>query len=214
MSNLLKGGPGIGIEVDPDNVKDYQVKQTDVLNQLYVVAGLKAEPSSKDDWYKVIQEGMDYSDKQCEEYLHALFRLNRDARTAISQLGLLGGATAGVRAAGAAAKEVAITAIAFGLAASSIDTLSSNLLYELEPSSLRTLVRGLQEAFRKNLKPEYDSRPAAVTVLRRYPTNIESEVNLAIKKSQPNVTEGQPNQPPSVTHTITAPTSPPTPPTK
>lgn len=97
----------------------------------------------------MINAGMDYADHRCEAYLHALFRLNRDKNTAVSQIGLVGAATAGVLAAVAAtAKEVAVTAILFGLAGSSVENNSSNLLFDLEPSSVRTLVRGLQVEYR------------------------------------------------------------------
>lgn len=74
--------------------------------------------------------GTDYADQRCEAYLHALFRLNRDKNTAVSQIGQVGAATAGVLAAVAAtAKEVAITDILFGLAGSSVESYSSNLLH-------------------------------------------------------------------------------------
>jgi hypothetical protein len=143
---------------------------------------------------------MDYADSRCENYLHALYRLDRDRKTAVAQTTLLGGATAGVLAAvGAAAKEVAIVAILFGLAGSTIDNLASNLLYQLEPSSVRTLVNAQQLQYRERLGTGYLDRPAAMNVLRRYallcvPANIESEVNLAVKKTQPEVKAGDPSK--------------------
>jgi len=158
----------------------------------------------------VINAGMDYADQRCEAYLHALFRLNRDKSTAVSQIGLVGAATAGILAAvKATAKEVAITAILFGLAASTVENYSSNLLYELEPSSVRTLVKGLQAGYRGGLPSpvNYNTRPASVAVMRGYaalcvPANIEAEVNLAVKKSVPSTSPGDASkgQPPVTTH--------------
>jgi hypothetical protein len=163
-------------------------------------------------WDQVIRAGMDYADVRCESYLHALYRLDRDRKTAVAQTGLLGGATAGVQAAlGKAAKEVAIVAILFGLAGSTIDNVASNLLYQLEPSSVRSLVKVQQMQYRANLPAGYRDRPAAMTALRDYavlcvPANIEAQVNLAVKKSEPNTKQGdvETGQPPVVTNaTIT-----------
>ncbi|WP_431259354.1 hypothetical protein ACQ86G_03555 [Roseateles chitinivorans] len=163
-------------------------------------------------WDMVIRAGMDYADVRCESYLHALYRLDRDRKTAVTQTGLLGGATAGVQAAlGKAAKEVAIVAILFGLAGSTIDNVASNLLYELEPSSVRTLVKAQQAHYRDNLRMGYQDRPAAMTALRGYallcvPASIESEVNLAVRSTQPKAKPGNPEtgQPPVVTNSLIA----------
>jgi hypothetical protein len=163
-------------------------------------------------WDMVIRAGMDYADVRCESYLHALYRLDRDRKTAVTQTGLLGGATAGVQAAlGKAAKEVAIVAILFGLTSSTIDNVASNLLYELEPSSVRTLVKAQQAQYRASLGTGYRDRPAAMTALRGYallcvPASIESEVNLAVRRTQPETKPGDPakGQPPVVTNSLIA----------
>jgi hypothetical protein len=216
---MLRTGPGVNF--DPQEVEAFRKAQDDVLNQLYLSAGLakdndtgivKAPTDDAAEWGKVINAGMDYADQRCEAYMHALFRLNRDKNTAISQIGLVGAATAGILAAVAAtAKEVAITAILFGLAASTVENYSSNLLYELEPSSVRTLVRGLQAGYKGALPVplNYNTRPGAVAVIRGYaalcvPANIEAEVNLAIKKSQPDAKRGvgETGQPPAVSHNL------------
>ncbi len=207
---MLRTGPGF--DFNSEEVKTFRENQDKVLAELYVSAGLakNAQPSGADDWAKVIRAGMDYADQRCEAYMNALFRLNRDKNTAVSQLGLLGTATAGIlAAASAAAKEVAATAILFGLGASTIENYSSNLLYEMEPSSVRSLVRGLQLGYRENLPASYSTRPAAVSVIRSYatlctPANIEAEVNLAVKKSRPDASrgDGSSGQPPVVSHNL------------
>jgi hypothetical protein len=204
MHRLITNGPEADFQAGA--VQTYRENQDKVLQDLYASAGLHGkEPSDADGWDRVIKAGMDYADVRCEEYLHALFRLNRVRRTTVSQLGLLGGATAGVLGAvEAAAKEIALVAIAFGLAASTVDNLSSGVLYELEPSSVRTIVKGLQVAYRSNIG-SYATRPAAVAAIRGYavlcvPANIEAEVNLALKKAQPQVKPGSNGDPPVATH--------------
>lgn len=213
--DLAKEGPGT--DPDPSDMAVYRVAQDRVLIELIAAATPPTTAASAPattrvsggsviahtggvTWDQVIRAGMDYADRRCEDYLHALYRLDRDRKTAVAQTGLLGGATAGVQAAlGKAAKEVAIVAILFGLAGSTIDNVAGNLLYQLEPSSVRTLVNAQQLQYRANLREGYLDRPAAMNVLRRYallcvPAHIESEVNLAVKKTQPVVNAGDPDR--------------------
>lgn len=198
---------GPGLEFKAADLQTFRINQEAVLNELTAMAGLK-EGAAAEGWDHVIEAGMDFADSKCEAYMHALFRLNRDKKTVNAQIGLLGTATAGLMAAAeSAAKEVAAVAILFGLASATVDNLSSNLLYDLDPSSVRTLVKTLQSRYRSNLQPGYGSRPAALRVIRGYamlcvPANIEAEVNLAVKASTPFVNQGDPGtgQPPEVSN--------------
>ena len=202
---------GPGLEFKAADVTAFHENQAAVLTELQKMANLPDAPTGTQ-WDLVIDAGMDFADSRCEAYLHALFRLNRDKRTVTSQIGLLGTASAGLMAAAeSAAKEVAAVAVLFGLANSTVDNLANNVLYDLDPSSVRTLVKSLQSAYRSNLQSGYTTRPAAFRVIRAYamlcvPSNIESEVNLAIKKAAPAANQGSPEtgQPPSVSHAETA----------
>jgi hypothetical protein len=195
--NLVQDGPGS--ELGATELAAFRENQDKVLVELIKLAQIEptiARPAGVPDWDAVIEAGMDFADGKCEAYTHALFRLNRDRKTATSQIGLLGSATAGILAAvDAAAKEVAIVAIAFGLASSTVDNLSSNLLYDLDPSSIRTMTKALQASYRQGLPKSYSTRPAAMNVIRGYvalclPANIEAEINLAVKKAQPTTVPG------------------------
>ena len=224
-SSLAANGPGS--DLPAADATTFREAQDALIIQLVKASkppstsGLTNQPTTEDlrfratddvSWDMVIRAGMDYADVRCESYLHALYRLDRDRKTAVTQTGLLGGATAGVQAAlGKAAKEVAIVAILFGLASSTIDNVASNLLYELEPSSVRTLVKAQQSQYRANLGTGYKDRPAAMTALRGYallcvPASIESEVNLAVRRTQPETRPGDPakGQPPVVTNSTIA----------
>lgn len=206
----LKDGPGL--EFDSAALGTFRKNQDAVLVQLYAMAGVASPPAAANDWERVINAGMDYADSRCEAYMHALFRLNRNKKTTTSQIGLLGTAAAGLMAAAeSAAKEVAAVAVLFGLAGASVDNFGGNVLYDLDPSSVRTLVKSLQSRYRSSLLPGYDSRPAALRVIRAYamlcvPANIEAEVNLAVKSSTPFANEGHPEtgQPPEVSNSETA----------
>jgi hypothetical protein len=222
-SDLAATGPGT--DFNSDDVATFRKSQDSLLAELVQAAKPPKDltnptatgaavtvPGTSVTWDQVIRAGMDYADGRCEAYLHALYRLDRDRKTAVSQTGLIGSATAGVQAAAkAAAKEVAIVAILFGLTSSTIENIASNLLYELEPSSVRTLVKALQSQYRERLSPGYADRPGAMTALRSYavlctPANIEAEVNLAVKKTQPESKSGDPKkgQAPVVTNSSIA----------
>ena len=187
-------------------------EQDAVLTQFRRRAGLNAGATIATDWDAIIAAGMQYADVKCEKYMGSLERLNRDKKTITSEIGLVGGATAGIMAAAkSAAQDVALAAIAFGLAGSTIDNLGGNVLYEVEPSSVRVLVKTLQANYRATLTTGYATRPAAMGVVLAYdalctPMTIEAELNLAIKKAQPNVKAGDPDtgKAPSVTNADTA----------
>lgn len=205
----LEAGPGL--QFDPKELAVHRQSQDEVLTELVKLTVAPKVKAPNIVWDDVIAAGMDYADGKCEAYMHALFRLNRDRRTTTAQIGLLGTATAGIMAAAeSAAKDVAIVAIAFGLASSTVDNLSSNLLYELDPSSVRAMVQTMQAKYRKELGVGYLTRPAAATAIRRYavlclPASIESEVNLSVKKASPEAVKAEPEkgQPPMVTNGIT-----------
>jgi hypothetical protein len=211
--NTTQVQDGPGLEFKATELKGFRDNQEKVLEQLYGMAGVTPDNvGNNGNWDRVIQGGMDYADSRCEAYMHALFRLNRDKKTVMAQVGLTGTAVAGLMAAAeSAAKEVAAVAVLFGLASSSVDNLSSNLLYDLDPSSVRTLVKALQATFRERLELGYSSRPAALRVIRGYamlcvPANIEAEVNLAVKRSEPIGEPGnaQTGQPPQVSNAAVA----------
>jgi hypothetical protein len=208
-TSQVQDGPGL--EFKAAELKTFRENQNAVLEELRALAGA-SNPPTEAQWNNIILAGMDYADGRCEAYMHALFRLNRDKKTVIAQTGLLGTATAGLMgAAKSAAEDVAAVAVLFGLTSSTVDNLTSNLLYELDPSSVRTLVKALQAKFRSGLTEGYDSRPAAMRVIRAYamlcvPANIEAEVNLAVKGSAPEGNSGDPKtgQPPEVSNASSA----------
>lgn len=208
-SSQVEQGPGL--EFKAEELTAFRENQNRALAELVQLAGFASTPSGSD-WDAVIDAGMDFADGKCEAYMHALFRLDRDKKTVVSQIGLFGTAAAGLMAAAeSAAKEVAAAAVLFGLAGSTVQNVASNLLYDLDPSSVRTLVKSLQSSYRANRQPGYTTRASAMRVIRGYamlcvPANIEAEVNLAVKKSTPAADPGDPStgQPPEVSNAESA----------
>lgn len=69
-----------------------------------------------------------------------------------------------------------------------MNNLGSRVLYELEPSSIRSLVETSQKAFRSALQAGYTTRAGSFTVIREYialciPSRIEAEINNAAKNA-------------------------------
>lgn len=170
-----------------------------ILSQLMRRAGLAGNAPSAGDWDRIIAAGIEYSDLKCQAYLNALARLEHQKKTSVAQIGLISTAAAGImQAAKAAAKDIAMVAIALGLTSSTIENLGGNLLYDVETSSVHTIVESLQANYRDAIPRGYISRPAAVSVIRGYavlctPVRIEAEINHAIKNAQPKVALGDPN---------------------
>jgi hypothetical protein len=219
-SGYASEGPGAAL--DPAALASYRAAQDKALVDLALMAnvgsgsvketveadGRRSVTIQATSWDAIVKAGMEYSDHRCDRYLDALFKLNRGRKATVAQIGLLGSAAAGLMAAAkSAARDVAMVAIAFGLASSSVDTLAGSLLYELEPSSVQAIVRTLQDQYRANLGTGYNDRSAAVLAMRRYallcvPETIEAEVNLAVKKAIPGVSPAQPalGKPPTVSN--------------
>ena len=139
-----------------------------------------------DDWSLVAEAGIYEIGRQCDQYLDALFRFNREQRAARQGLTAIGAATAAIMGlAGTAAIPIAITAAAFGLSASLFDAGVNSVLFTIEPSALRNIA--LQG--RKNYLDALDlskinSRPRMMIYLQGYltqcsPAAIEANINNA-----------------------------------
>ena len=194
-----------GAKFDSKELTKYVTNQNEVYKQLKLLAGFKdTDPSSPEEWKQFIRAGISYADEKCEVYIGSIFDLNRARNATTNQISLLGAATAGVLAATeAAAKEVTITAIAFGLAGSSVDNLTNSFLYDLEPSGVRSLVEGLQTLYVNQMNAEVNDRTVAFDYIRGYacicvPANIEAEINNAVKTAKADVKPGNSESAPKV----------------
>jgi hypothetical protein len=196
--------PNPGKTFKSKELTSYVDNQNAVYTQIKLLAGLTIDPSNAREWSQFINAGIQYADEKCELYMDSLFWFNREKNAAINQISLLGAATAGVLAATeAAAKEVAITAIGFGLIGASVDNLSKSILYDLDPSGVRNLVEGLQTLYRNNISKNVNDRTVAFEIIRGYasiclPANIEAEVNNAVKEAKATATKGTSNSAPKV----------------
>lgn len=139
------------------------------------------------DWGLLVQEGMNDIDVRCDAYLTWLHDKKSSREPFLKELAVLGGATAAIlKATEVGATPIALTAIAFGLAADTFTNADRRLLNGVDYTTVNSVVRGNRTEFRaNNLNLVIDNRPAAVYVLRNYlsicaPASIEMSINNTI----------------------------------
>ena len=76
------GPGGLQPSVDQLNYASVATRQNELVTQLKSMAGLGNSPLDSPDakWFLVLKAGMGLVDGQCEQYLDALFRFNREQR--------------------------------------------------------------------------------------------------------------------------------------
>jgi hypothetical protein len=139
------------------------------------------------DWGLLVQAGMNDIDLRCDSYLSWLHDKKSSREPILKELAVLGGAAAAIlRATDVGATPIALTAIAFGIAAESFTNYDLRILSGVDYTTVQSVVRGNRTQFRSNnLRLVIDNRPAAIYVLRNYlsiclPASIEMSINNTV----------------------------------
>ena len=139
------------------------------------------------DWGLLVQAGMNDIDLRCDNYLSWLHDKRSSREPILKELAVLGGAAAAIlRATEVSATPIALTAIAFGIAAESFANYDLRILSGVDYTTVQSVVRGNRTQFRaNNLRLVIDNRPAAIYVLRNYlsiclPASIEMSINNTV----------------------------------
>ena len=187
--DALNGGSDANM--NSEDVAAYAANQDAVYQSLLTLAGLPDQPASTDDWNQVIMAGVQYSNQKCENYLDAMNWSKQGRQRDSSLLGQSGSFTNGVMGiAKASARELALTAAAFGYARAGFDTLNEDALAGLEASSVRNLVHTMQQQYVERLHAnQYTNRVGAFNALQGYirlcmPGNIAAEANQAVRSAK------------------------------
>ncbi len=164
--------------------------QVTLVGNLATLAGYNVKDLGPGDqrWSEVFEAGVYEVGRQCDQYLDALFRFNREQRA--NRQGLMAAASASgaiMGLAGVTTVAIAITAAAFGLTASLFDAGVNSVLFTIEPSALRTVVLKGRQAYLDKLvrdKVQINSRPRMMIALQGYlaqcsPAAIEANINNA-----------------------------------
>lgn len=200
--------------LDPARIAEDTANQTTVLRNLAAQAGLDGLPAEGNgDWGKVAEAGFNYVDQKCGDYIDSLFWWDRYRKSATNQIHLFGAATAaGLGLAEAAAKEIALVALGFGLAGETVDNVFNSVLYQLSPSGVQAIVERSRESFRTSISRSAGAtgqsisttRVGTVRVVRAYlalclPPQIEAEVNKSVAATAYKVVvPAEQNQPPVI----------------
>jgi hypothetical protein len=187
---------GVAPTLEHLNISKDTAAQDAFVNDLIRKAGLDYTPRPGDySWGFVAEAGIYEIGRQCDQYLDVLFRFNRNQRAIRQGLTATGAATASILGvAGVVAMPIAITAVAFGLAASLYDAGVNSVLFTIEPSALRNVVlKGRQAYIRRLDLSKVNSRPRLLIAMQGYltqcsPATIEANVNNAASGAESVVT--------------------------
>ena len=162
--------------------------QDQLLDRLITTAGYPSGSLGPGDtrWSMVFEAGVYEVGRQCDQYLDALSRFNRQQpanRQGLIAVAAASGAILGP--AGVTTAAIAITAVAFGLSASLFDASVSSALFSVEASVLRTIVQRGHELYLARIAKDrisINSRPRMMAALQDYlrqcsPAAIEADIN-------------------------------------
>jgi hypothetical protein len=189
---------GIGTEFYTAEVADAARLQDFYVGYICQQAGLSVdqvgtalvcrEPSVSRVWEIFVQAGMNDIDRRCDGYLTWLDNKRRNVGPIHQQILDSEAATLAIIAATAVdpTKAIAVVAAAFGLAAHSFTNFNSRFLFEVEKSTVQSVVLTRQQKYRETLPIVIDNRPAAIYALRQYlrlcmPMTIETQINTTVK---------------------------------
>jgi hypothetical protein len=146
------------------------------------------EPAQTRSWEIFVQAGMNDIDRRCDAYLTWLDNRRRSIGPIHQQILDTEAATLLILGATAAdpTKAIAVVGAAFGLAAHSFTNFNSRFLFEVEKSTVQSVVLTRQQKYRETLPTIIDNRPAAIYALRQYlrlcmPMTIETQINTTVK---------------------------------
>ena len=144
-------------------------------------------PLSTRNWGLLVQAGMNDIDLRCDGYLAWLYDRKSSKEPFLKELAAVGGAAAGILSTThAGPTPIALTAIAFGLAADTFTNVDQRLVNAVDYTTVDSVVRDNRTKFRgANLDLVIDNRPAAIYILRQYlsicvPDAIEMSINNTV----------------------------------
>ena len=136
-------------------------------------------------WTLIVYQGMNDIDRRCDAYLQWLDNKKRSNNAWLRQVSDTSAATTAILGAvnPNSAVPLQIVAQSFNLISRSIENYNSRLLYEVESSTVHSVVIRARSDFRLNIEGKvFSTRPNAEYVLREYmrrcmPFAIETQIN-------------------------------------
>jgi hypothetical protein len=191
---------GVSPTLEQTSIVSDENAQAALVNALIRKAHIRPDEMTAIDprWAVVAEAGLYEIDRQCDQYLAALFNFNRDQRAARQGLTAAGATTAAILGlTGATGMTIALVAASFGLAATLFDAGVNSVLFTIEPSALRAvMLRGRQAYLATVVWKDVTTRPRMMIVLQGYlaqctPAAIEANINNAATGA-PSVSSSNP----------------------
>jgi hypothetical protein len=185
----LLSGPGV--EISATEIQLYRANQDVVVQNLLALAGYGNVPEPQiADWHPVVDAGIEFVQQRCEAYLDAIFWFNRYKSTVVNEINLLGAGTASALGiAQAAARDIALVALAFGITAQTVEVLGSSILYKMDPAAVKSLVGASQAIYVQTISTiRFTTRPSAMRAIQGYlnlclPPTLEAQVMAAVNNT-------------------------------
>lgn len=155
--------------IAPSEVDASLLAQQKFMAAFYNVA---AAGTTTPSWYYVTVAGFNYVDEVCDEYLVALFKIDRRRYLASRGISLAGAAASTILGAyDANPHDIAAVASAFGFGSSFADAVGNKYIFSDKPELIYGTVEKLRREKRKlasGLRDTIDSEPASYAEIRSY----------------------------------------------
>lgn len=177
-------------DLDRNDVAAFVAAREEVVGQLKALSGTDPRQDG-DDWRPVVDAGILYADVRCDRYMNALFWFNRARASTSRQIGIGGSAASAAMALLNAGKDlIGLAPLGFTFLDQSVDNVGKGLLFDLDPSIVRSLVEKQQTAYRQGLNGAgFRTKTGAMNAIQGYaalclPPSIETEVSRAVEASE------------------------------
>ncbi|HEY4545934.1 MAG TPA: hypothetical protein VIG90_05860, partial [Pedomonas sp.] len=177
--------------IDQKDVEKFANQQTNFMEKIKGVSGDNfTEVNGQEDWRPLVDAGVLYVDSRCERYIDALFWLSRARKAGSKQTQYLGSAAAAAAEILSASRElIALTPLGVTLVDQTINNIGESLLYDLDPSAVRKIVKTQQAAYMAAIDGvTYSNQTSALRAVHGYlsiclPAAIETQVNQAVGRA-------------------------------
>jgi hypothetical protein len=172
------------------DVAAFAAARENIVGQLKILSGTDPRQDG-DDWRPVVEAGILYADVRCDRYMNALFWFSRARESSSRQIGFGGSAASAAIALLNAGKDlIGLVPLGFTFLDQSIDNIGKGLLFDLNPSIVRSLVEKQQTAYLTGLNgTRFRTKTGAMNAIQAYvalclPPSIETEVSRSVEASE------------------------------
>jgi len=177
-------------DLSDTDVAAFVAAREHVVAQLKTLSGTDPQVDG-DDWRPVVDAGILYADVRCDRYMNALFWFNRARESSSREIGFGGSATSAALALLNAGKDlIGLAPLGFTFLDQTVNNIGKGLLFDLNPSIVRSLVEKQQTAYLQGLNgTQFRTKTGAMNAIQAYvalclPPSIETEVSRAVEASE------------------------------